>query len=252
MLEQLMLKIRNVPQNPETVFDPFAQEMAKLLGEDLETIACYGSAASGDYVYGRSDINMVLLFKTVSVPHLKVISVPMEKWATRGFAAPLILTRKDLERALDALPLLFMELRDNHRVIHGPDPFQGLTIEKAHLRLQVEQMLRSKLTEARTEFIASGESLSTFENMLAKSFNSLIPLLRGMLVLTGATPSIRKDLVVASAEERFRLEPGLLTDCLRHKMGLLRISDKHNLLKFYEKYLGTIEHLADLADGLAT
>ncbi len=249
MFDQLMLKIRNVPQNPETVFDPFAQEMAKLLGDELETIACYGSAASGDYVYGRSDINMALLFKAVTVPHLKVISVPMEKWTTRGFASPLILTRKDLDRSLDAFPLLFMEIRDNHRVIHGPDPFKDLTIEKTHLRLQVEQMLRTKLTEARTEFIAAGESLSTFETMMATSFNRLIPLLRGMLVLTGATPSVRKDVVVASAEERFRIEPGLLTDCLRHKMGLLRISDKHNLLKFYEKYLGTIEHLAD---GLET
>ncbi len=250
MLEALMLKIRNVPQNPETVFDPFAQEMVRLLGEELQTVACYGSAASGDYVYGRSNINMLLLFKSVTVSHLKVISVPMEKWMTRGFAAPAIFTLQDLERSLDAFPLLFMEIRDNHRIIQGPDPFKDLVIAKSHLRLQVEQMLRTKVAEARTEFIASGESLRSFEEMVARSFNSLIPLLRGLLFLQGKTPSIRKDVVVAVAEEQFKLEAGILTDSLRHKMGLLRISDKYNLLKFYEKYLAVIEQLAEIADRL--
>ena len=50
MLETLLLKLRNVPQNPETVFEPFSQDMTRLLGDDLAGVAVYGSAASGDYV----------------------------------------------------------------------------------------------------------------------------------------------------------------------------------------------------------
>ncbi|HEY9071809.1 MAG TPA: hypothetical protein VIV61_16240 [Candidatus Ozemobacteraceae bacterium] len=250
MLESLLLKLRNVPQNPETVFEPFAQDMTRLLGDDLAAIALYGSAASGDYVYGHSNINMALLFKTVTVGHLKQIAVTTERWMLRGFAAPLILTAEDLERSLDVFPLLFQEIRDNHRMIKGDDPFKSLVIERALLRLQVEQMLKSKVTEARSEFLASGESLKTFETMIAKSFNSLYPLLRGLLSLSEKQPSIRKEVVVAMAEETFGLETGVLTDALRHKMGLLRLSQKHNLLAYFERYLAALEKLAVVADRL--
>jgi len=250
MFETLLAKIRNVPQNPETVFDPFAQEMIRLLGDDLQTVASFGSAVSGDYVYARSNINMVLVFKNITVTQLKVMSVPMEQWMTRGFDVPRIFTTNDLERSLDVFPLLFMEIRDNHRILFGPDPFKTIPIEKTYLRIQVEQMLRTKMAEARTEFIASGESLRTFESMLSRSFNTIFPLLRGLLFLKGLNPSVRKDVVVSTAEEQFQLEPGILTDSLRQKMGLLRISDKYNLLKFYEQYLRVIEKLVQLADKI--
>lgn len=252
MFETLLLKLRNVPQNPETVFEPFAQEMASLLGADLTAIAVYGSAASGDYVYGHSNINMALLFKTVTVGHLKQIAIPVEKWMLKGFAAPLILTSEDLERSLDVFPLLFQEIRDNHKMIKGDDPFALLKIDRSLLRLQVEQMLKGKVTEARTEFLASGESLKSFEAMIAKSFNSLYPVLRGLLSLTGKQPSIRKEVVVAMSEEAFGLETGVLTDALRHKMGLLRLSQKHNLLAYFERYLASIDKLANVADKLET
>jgi hypothetical protein len=111
-------------------------------------------------------------------------------------------------------------------------------------------MLKSKVTEARSEFLASGESLKTFETMIAKSFNSLYPLLRGLLSLSEKQPSIRKEVVVAMAEETFGLETGVLTDALRHKMGLLRLSQKHNLLAYFERYLAALEKLAVVADRL--
>lgn len=252
MFETLLLKLRNVPQNPETVFEPFVQDMTSLLGEDLTAIALYGSAASGDYVYGHSNINMALLFKAVTVGHLKQIAVPIERWMLKGFAAPLILTSNDLERSLDVFPLLFQEIRDNHRMIKGDDPFASLTIDKVLLRLQVEQMLKGMVTEARTEFLASGESLKTFEAMITKSFNNLYPVLRGLLSLTGTRPSIRKEVVVAMAEEAFGLESGVLTDALRHKMGLLRLSKKHNLVAYFERYLAAIDKLATVADKMET
>lgn len=248
--ESLALKFRNVPQNAESVLEPFSREMVQKLGEDLLCVAVYGSAASGDYIYGRSNINMLLVLKEVSVSQLKQIAVPVEKWMVRGFASPLIVTPKDLERSLDAFPLLFTEIRDNHRVLHGEDLLKGLKIAPGDLRVQVEQFLRGKLTEARSEFLASGESLKTFEDMISKSFNSVVPLLRALLSLSGETPSIRKDVIVAYAEEKFKLEGGVLTDALRHKMGLFRLSDKHNLLAYFERYMVAIARLAEIADTL--
>jgi len=253
LLESLILKFKNVPQNAESVFEPFKQEMTRILGENLQSLAVYGSAASGDYIYGKSNINMCMLFKEVNVGILKQIAVPIEKWMVRGFAAPLILTPKDLERSLDSFPLLFTELRDNHKILFGEDPFKDLKIEPELLRIQVEQMLKGKVTEARSEFLASGESLKTFEDMLSRSFNSLIPLLRALLFLSfGEVPSVRKDIVVPTAEEKFHLEGGILTDVLRQKMGMIRISQKHNLLAFFERYLSAIEKLAEIADRIET
>jgi len=250
MFEYLTLRIKNVPKNPESVFEPFTNDMTRLLGDDLLGVAVYGSAASGDYIYGHSNINMVLLLKAVTVGQLKNISLPMERWMTRGFAAPVIFTPTDLERSLDVFPILFTEIRDNHRMLYGPDPFMEIKIDPSLLRLQVEQMLKAGVAEARTEFLASGESLKTFESMISRSFNNLFPLLRGLLKLKGVTPSVRKEVVVAMTEEKFQLEPGVLTDALRHKMGIVRLSEKHNLVAYFERYLSGVEKLAEIADSL--
>ena len=90
MFEYVSLRLRNVPQNPESVYEPFAREITKRLGDDLLSLLVYGSAASGDYIFGRSNINMAMVLKTVTVSQLKGISVPVEKWMVRGFAAPMI------------------------------------------------------------------------------------------------------------------------------------------------------------------
>jgi hypothetical protein len=247
----IKLKLKNVPKNPEAVFDPFAQEMTKCLGDDLLCLTVYGSAASGDYIYGCSNINMALVLKTVTASHLKQIAVPIERWMGRGFAPPMIFSKSDLTRSLDVFPVLFMEIRDNHKILAGTDLFAGIEVDKSLLRIQVENQLKTKLTEARSEFFVSGESLKTFENMLARSFNSIIPLLRGLLYLKGVGPSLRKEVVVAMAEEKFGLETGVLSDALRHKMGVLRLSDKHYLLAFFERYLAALEKLADIADSIS-
>lgn len=250
MLEFLTLRLRNVPANPDSVFEAFRDDVTRLLGEDLITLAVFGSAASGDYVYGHSDINTVLVMKTVTVAHLKILSVPIERWMIRGFAAPRIFTVDDLTRSLDVFPLLFMDIRDNHKILFGSDPFAGIQVDRTLLRVQVEQMLKSKVGEIRSEFLASGESLKTFETLISKTFGSLFPLLRGLLSLKGKTPSSRKEVVVAMTEEEFKLEPGVLVDALRHKMGVVTLSQKHNLLAYFERFLNALEKLAVIADGL--
>ncbi|MFZ2956368.1 MAG: hypothetical protein WA705_05715 [Candidatus Ozemobacteraceae bacterium] len=250
MFEFLSLRMRNVPANPETVFESFRDEMVRLLGEDLITLAVYGSAASGDYVYGPSDINTVFVLKTVSVAHLKILANPIEKWMLRNFAAPRIFSLNDLERSLDVFPLLFMDIRDNHRVLFGTDPFMGLPVDRSLLRVQVEQMLKALVAETRTEYLRSGESLRHFEALIARAFGTVFPLLRALLFLKGKSPSVRKEVAIATAEEEFHLDPGVLTDALRHKLGILRLSRKHNLLAYFERFLAAIEKLADIADRL--
>ncbi len=252
MFEKISLYLRNVPKNPETVFEPFSQEMQRLLGDDLLSVGVFGSASSGDYVYGHSDINMVLVMRDLGVGHLKRLCLPIEKWMTRGFSAPRIFIPEDFSRSLDVFPLLFLDIRDNHKILFGTDPFADLKIDPGLLRLQVEQMLKQKVAEARTEFLKSGESLKTFESMISQSFRELFPLLRGMLVLTGRKPSIRKEVVVAMAEEAFELSGAVFTDALRHKNGMVPLSDKFNLIEYFDRYLAAVEKLARAADALET
>lgn len=250
MLEFISLRIRNVPRNPEEVFEPFTAEMKTMIGDDLISLAVFGSAASGDYIYGHSNINIVMILKRVPVGLLKKLALPMEKWMTRGFDAPRIFTPQDLERSLDSFPVLFLDIRDNHRVLHGNDLLHQLVIDSGLLRVQVEQMLKKMVADIRTEFLKSGESLKTFEGMITRTFNDLYPLLRALLVLKVQKTSVRKEVVVAQAEEVFGLDRGVLVDALRHKMGTIRISELYNLLAYFERYLAAIEKLADIADRL--
>lgn len=250
LFHKLSLYFRNVPKNPESVYEPFSQEIIRLMEGNLISLVSFGSASSGDYIYGYSNINIAMVLKNVTLGHLKQLCLPIERWMVRGFAPPLIFTPKDLERSLDSLSVLFLDIRDNHHILFGDDVFKNLVIGEKDLRVQVEQKLKILISETRTEFLKSGESLSTFEGMISRSFNDLYPLIRGLLVLKKASPSIRKDVVIAMAEEHLKLDPGILTDALRHKMGIIRLSEKHQLLTYFEKYLAVLENLSDIADSL--
>ena len=66
-------------------------------------------------------------------------------WLRAGFSTPVILTRAEFARSLDAFPVEFGEIIGSHSTVFGDDPFTGLTVAPADLRRACEAQVRSLL-----------------------------------------------------------------------------------------------------------
>ena len=78
------------------------------LGELSELNPCavlYGSAARGDWVPGRSDVNVLLLVDDTSPAALRRLTPAVTEWHARGFSPPLIMGRAEWDRSADTFPI---------------------------------------------------------------------------------------------------------------------------------------------------
>src|SRR5436190_11725926 len=91
----------------------FVGDVERALGDELLAVHLYGSAATGEWVRGRSDVNTVVVVRAVTSRVLDALAACLGRWRRRGFALPLVVEEEFFDRAADAFP---MELDDARRV----------------------------------------------------------------------------------------------------------------------------------------
>ena len=50
-----------IPEEPKNIYPAITDDYKKLFGHDLVSIILYGSAASGEYTHGKSDVNFMMV-----------------------------------------------------------------------------------------------------------------------------------------------------------------------------------------------
>src|SRR5262245_43433564 len=60
------------------------------------------------------------------------------RWQGRGVAVPLMLSSDEFRRTIDIFPLEYASILAGYEVIHGQDPFRGVTIPAEHVRRATE------------------------------------------------------------------------------------------------------------------
>ena len=87
---------------------------------------------------------------------LRACAARTPNWHRAGAATPLLLTRDEFARSLDAFPIEYGEILDTHHVLFGHDPFDGLTIHTDDLRRACEVQVKSHLLHLREDYIECG------------------------------------------------------------------------------------------------
>ena len=122
-----------MPEIPETVREtlrPYLAQVQKLFGDALEAVILYGSAAGGEYVPGKSNINLLVLLTTQDTELLKQYAALHKRWQKEQIVVPLFLTQAELRSSLELFPLEYLEIREQHILLAGRDPFPELRIER--------------------------------------------------------------------------------------------------------------------------
>jgi predicted nucleotidyltransferase len=177
--------------------DALAKSLGALSGLNASAIL-YGSAARGDWVPGRSDVNLLVLIDDTTPTALRRLTPAVTEWHAKGFAPPLIMGREEWRHSTDVFPIEITDMHVAHKVLCGADPVTGMVIDPADLREAVEKELRGKLVRLRQAYVRFGDSGMILGGFALASVPTYFALLRCLAVLSHKAPGMAaKDTAAA-------------------------------------------------------
>ncbi|MEI6740629.1 MAG: hypothetical protein WCK74_09990 [Gemmatimonadaceae bacterium] len=177
-------------------------QLQAALGSSLVGVVLYGSAAVNAQVAGHSDLNVLVIAETLPVEQLRILGQTARAWGEAGQAPPLMLTRREWEGSADVFPMEYADILERHRVLAGTLPLEGIAVQAADLRLQVEQEALGKLLRLRRAITAAGTDVARQRELLKGSSSAFQVILRSLLRLLGEQPPADAAAMLARIAER--------------------------------------------------
>lgn len=238
---------------PSALAGPLEAMTAQLvagLGDHLISALVYGSAARQDWDAQASDVDVMLVLDAVTLETLDAVRPAL---AIARRAAPidaLVLTPEDLASSADAFPLRFLDIARTHVVLHGLDPMRELDIAWDHLRLRVEQEIKSLMFSLRREYLLHARRPEVLARVLTASLSTFFAGVGALLYLSDPQWWISgKEEVARAASAHLDYDEALMRRLLQLYRGELHPSEEQ-LRLLYAHTMQLVERAAARVDGL--
>jgi hypothetical protein len=187
---------------PEDKIGEFVKRALEASGANLEAVILFGSAVSGDFHPGLSDLNLFCVLRDSSFAALQALAHAVKWWTSQKQPPPLCMTRHELGRSTDVFTIELLDMVQHHRVLFGEDVLAGLRISTHLHRVQVEYELREKLLLLRQHLLAAADSNSRLWDVLLHSAPSFATLFRHALIALGSdSPPGRREAIQALSKQ---------------------------------------------------
>jgi hypothetical protein len=232
--------LSTLPSEAQKGLEDFSRSLQETLGDNLVAVILYGSAALGDYIPGRSDLNVLVVLEDASAGRLKQAARVVQQARRKRAIEPRFMGVAEVRRATDVLPMSFLDMQENYAVLHGRDVLADLVISGENLRLQCESQLRIILLRMRHRFLYSIRDRRRLRTILSESFTKFLHILKTLYRLEGETPPASKTDIVTGAAERYGLDRDVLTGLLELKLETRKFSQEE-LEELFEGYLSAVK-----------
>lgn len=165
--------------------DELVTQLRAAYGTRLNSVVLYGSAATGEHIPKRSDYNVLLLLNDIDASALASASAVARAWGDAGNPPPMTMTVEEWRGSADVFPMEYADILERHKVLHGTPPFDGVTVSKEDLRLQLEQQVMGKLLQLRQGALLAGTDGKRQVELVAASLSTMMVLFRAVLRLNG-------------------------------------------------------------------
>ncbi len=241
--------IEGLPEETQTLLHAYVKDVKGLFGEQLEGVLLYGSAVRGEFLPGRSNLNLLLLVSSYDQALLKGYSAIHHKWSKEQIVAPLFLTEGELCSSASLFPLEYLEIQEQHRVLGGRDPFVGFRVDLSRLAMEVQQGLAAAVLRLRQRYVEGHASDEAALILLPLSVTGLLPLLRGVQRVRGRAVTYQSDTVIKDVAEQLNLDLQGLQDALLLKRGQITPGPKE-IPRLFERYMQALTALVKSVEGL--
>ena len=240
--------LAGIDSHAHAAIGQFMADVQERLGHDLNSVTVVGSSTGPDFQPGISDINTVVVLSRLERSGLDAISALAKGLRKRHMAMPLLMTPAYIERSRDVFGVELLDFQLSGQTVLGDDPFEGLTFERADVRLQCERELKAMLIRLRQGYIASAGNKRLLRDVLVSSGKTLLPYLRAMIWLTKAdrVNSIRGTL--GQARESLTIETSTLELLIQWRNTKVKVQNEA-LTDGFDGTYATIGKLADWVDS---
>jgi predicted nucleotidyltransferase len=241
-LTQMMFE--NLPEEVRQTLQLYVERMTDLYGPSLHAMLLYGSAVRGDYLPGRSNLNLLVLVAKVDVSLLQTYTKIHKRFKKEQIPVPLFLTEEELRGSASIFPLEYTDMAAFHHVLMGHDPFVGLVIDTSHLSMQCEQEVRGNLLRLRQRLVEGAATMEAMGILLPLSLTALLACLRALfhelhIPVPRTTDSMLNDLPSALG-----IDAAVLQEVWNLKRGLISPGPAE-FPRLFERYLSMLEVVAE-------
>jgi Nucleotidyltransferase domain len=232
---------------PEDQANEFVKRAREAGGTNVECVILFGSAISGNFHPGLSDLNLFCILRDTSFASLQTLAPVVNWWDHQKQPPPLCMTRQELERSADVFTIELLDMAQHHRVLFGEDVLQGLQISTHLHRVQVEYELREKLILLRQHLLLADNNPSHLWDVVLHSAPSLTTLFRHALVALGSDSLTNRREAVQALSKQVDFDPSAFHQALDVREGK---TDRKQLdiKDLCARYLGAVEKVAAAVD----
>ena len=210
------------------------------------SVVLYGSAARGDWIPWRSDVNLLVVVDDPSPASLATLTPAVTAWADAGFTPPLIIGRTEWDRAADVFPIEITDMRTAYRVLLGSDPVSVLEVNDNDLRRAVEAELRATLIRLRQAYVRFGKMMPTLGGFATSSVATLLVLLRCTVVLLHRSAGKEPADTIAALADELGADRQVVVELAAHRR-------EHKWScppEMFARYLEVVRRAVDLVDHI--
>jgi predicted nucleotidyltransferase len=227
----------------------FVNSLKQAAGANLECVALFGSAASGEFHPDYSDINLLCVMRELSATDLAKVAPAINAWTKKKFPAPLLFPHAELKRAADIFAIELLEIRDRHRILYGEDIFANLHVPMDMHRIQLEHNLRTKLITLRQTYMQVVGDANRVRRLMLDSVSNFGTLFRHTLIAMGEQPVASKADNIRRLAEHSQFDPEVFLQLLQVRARTAKESEIDPVTGF-AKYLAGIEKVVQTVDSL--
>ncbi len=232
----------------ETKLGELVSRLKEAAGKNLESVVLYGSAASGTFRPGTSDLNVLCTLVTIDVTELQLLAPVVLWWTTEEKEpTPLFFLTEELQSSTDVFPIESLDIKRAHKVLFGNDPVADLEIPMNLHRVQVERDLRLLLVRLRQHVLHAGKNEMEYRTILKKTASGALTLLRHTLLAFGEEPPAEAPVLFSRLAEVTGAEAeGFQAAYDFHEGEAL----KEDSFVVYDRYIHALEKVINALDRL--
>lgn len=227
--------------------EKLVEELEQAWGEKLRSVILYGSAAAGDYVGKHSDLNVLVVAKSLDQATLKSFAKTARKWSKDGNPPPLLFTEERLRQAADVFPIELLDIKECRKILYGSDPIENIEIDTSNLRLEIEHELRGKLIQLRQRYLTVADKRRRTAELMVESVGTFLVLLRAALRLFEKNVPVRKVEALDHLDRHIECDLSVFKTVNSLKAGQAKTGDIA-VDQLFDQYLAAIESVVDEVD----
>lgn len=236
--------IEGLPEQTQKLLQAYSKDVKGVFGDQLEGLLLYGSAVRGEFLPGRSNLNLLLVVTGYDAAMLKRYEPVHKRWSKEGIIIPLFLTDEEIRTSSALFPVEFLEIQEHHRVLGGRDPFVGFHVDADRVGDVVMQGLAGHVLRLRQRFAESGGANDAVMILLPLAVTSIIPLLRGIQRMRGWPVITQSEAVIKDVGDRLQMDLQGLHEALMLKRGIISPGPSE-IPRVFDRYLKAATTVAE-------